>query len=203
VNIVVFGATGGTGLLFLRQAVDAGHRVTAFARNRAKLERVDGLESIVDGDAREPADVSRAVDGQDAVVSMLSSTTKVDPRSITHATQAITRAMAELGVRRLVATTAYGPIATKPLVIAPLVRRIFAGPFADAVAAENTIRATELDWTIVRATRLTNGPAREPRLLHEILTSGPYSISRAALARVALETIERTDLFRQAVNVSG
>ena len=35
-NIVVFGASGGTGIEIVKQALAAGHQVTAFVRNPAK-----------------------------------------------------------------------------------------------------------------------------------------------------------------------
>ncbi|NEO95433.1 MAG: NAD(P)H-binding protein, partial [Moorea sp. SIO3G5] len=37
-NILIFGSTGGTGRQLVEQALDQGHRVTAFARNPAKLD---------------------------------------------------------------------------------------------------------------------------------------------------------------------
>jgi nucleoside-diphosphate-sugar epimerase len=37
-KIIVFGATGKTGLQVVRQALDAGHEVTAFVRDPARLQ---------------------------------------------------------------------------------------------------------------------------------------------------------------------
>ena len=38
-RIIVFGASGGTGVKIVEQALAAGHAVTAFVRNPAKLGR--------------------------------------------------------------------------------------------------------------------------------------------------------------------
>jgi 6-phosphogluconolactonase len=71
---------------------------------------------------------------------------------------AVTSAMSEAGVTRLVAASSSAMIATKPRVVAGVVRRIFAEPFAepfaDQAAADAHIRITDLDWTVARATRL-------------------------------------------------
>uniref|UniRef100_S4RMM2 NAD(P)-binding domain-containing protein n=1 Tax=Petromyzon marinus TaxID=7757 RepID=S4RMM2_PETMA len=69
-KVVVFGATGMTGLEVLPQAVKAGYTVTAFVRNAALLPAGLALE-VVTGDVLNPEDVSRAVAGQDAVVIVL------------------------------------------------------------------------------------------------------------------------------------
>ena len=63
------------------------------------------------------------------------------------------------------ATSAYGMVATRPYVLAAVVRRAFRSVFADQADADQVIEASGLDWTILRATRLTTGPAGGPARL--------------------------------------
>jgi len=70
-KLVVLGANGRTGRLVVEQALAAGHNVTALVRSPEKLTiRNSGLR-IVAGGATDAADVARALEGGDAVLSTL------------------------------------------------------------------------------------------------------------------------------------
>jgi nucleoside-diphosphate-sugar epimerase len=71
-KILVFGAAGGVGQHFVRQALDKGHAVRAFVRSPEKFPfgQEERLE-VVKGDATVSGDVDGAVDGVDLVVSLL------------------------------------------------------------------------------------------------------------------------------------
>ena len=78
-EIVVFGASGQVGRLVVRQALEQGHTVTAFARTPAKLAEAgvsDGHARlrVVQGDVRDAGAVAEAVRGRDAVVSAVGMT---------------------------------------------------------------------------------------------------------------------------------
>jgi len=122
-DVLVVGATRGSGLAITRELVAAGHRVTAFGRtaSTAFAAPVAGPGSLrpVDGDALDAEAVTKAVAGQDAVVVTLGisdnplavqwlhrSSTAQDVRS--RGTATVVAAMRETGVRRLVAQSTYG-----------------------------------------------------------------------------------------------
>jgi uncharacterized protein YbjT (DUF2867 family) len=48
-KLTVFGATGGVGREVLTQALDAGHHVTAYVRNPAKLSLTHPNRTVVTG----------------------------------------------------------------------------------------------------------------------------------------------------------
>jgi putative NADH-flavin reductase len=200
-KLAVFGATGGTGPFVLREAVLRGHEVTAFARSPEKLVASSTLASIVTGDARDLDAAAAAVQGQDAVIMTVSG--RGQPGVLREIALAVTTAMSEAGVSRLVATSAYGIVATKPYLVAGLVRRIFAATFADQAAADEVVQATDLRWTIARATRLLEKPAKRPaRTSTELFSTGPYSLSRDAWAGVLMDLAESGTHVRQIVNVT-
>jgi putative NADH-flavin reductase len=201
-KIAVFGSTGGNGRLVLADGIRRGHEVTAFARDARVLAGVTGLAAVVEGDGRDQSAVGKAIAGQDAVIVTVSGRGEADV--ITAIAATVTAAMASLGVSRLVATSAYGIVATRPYVAAGLVRRIFAKQFADQAAADAIIIASELDWTILRGTRLTGKPANGPgRRSTELFTSGPYSLSRSAFATALVDLAEDRANVRQIVNITG
>ena len=67
-NVLVVGATGGSGRAAVEELLNAGHRVTAFSRHADTLEGLSDRLHTVNGDATDPDDVDGVVPGHDAVV---------------------------------------------------------------------------------------------------------------------------------------
>lgn len=201
-RLVVFGSTGATGVHVLHEAAGRGMAVTAFARDPRKLPDIEGIVGIVQGDARDPEAVCEAVAGQDAVIMTVSG--RGEPGVARDVARTVTEAMAAAQVRRLVATSSYGMIATKPLVIASVVRRAFAKQFTDQGEADEIVSSTELDWTIARATRLLPPrPATAPRISKELFEEGPFSLDRGSWATVLVTLAGEEAWPRQFINVTG
>jgi putative NADH-flavin reductase len=70
-KLLVFGATGGTGKELVRQALQQGHVVTAFARDPGKMKLAHANLRVVRGDVLQPDSVEATVAGQEAVLSAL------------------------------------------------------------------------------------------------------------------------------------
>ena len=70
-KIVVFGANGATGKILTKQALAAGHTVTAVTRHPETFPLHDVRLDVMGGDVFDLALVERAVAGQDAVLSTL------------------------------------------------------------------------------------------------------------------------------------
>ncbi|HXC63932.1 MAG TPA: NAD(P)H-binding protein, partial [bacterium] len=67
-KVLVIGATGATGSIAVRRLLEAGHQVTAFARDQAKVALTHERLRVAVGDARDAASLDAAVAGQDAVL---------------------------------------------------------------------------------------------------------------------------------------
>jgi putative NADH-flavin reductase len=198
-KIAVFGSTGGNGRLVLADGIRRGHEVTAFARDAGALAGVAGLAAVVEGDGRDRVAVEKAVAGQTAVIMTVSGRGEAGVVA-----GAVTAAMESLGVSRLVAASAYGMVATRPYVVAGVVRRVFAKGFADQADADRIIASSELDWTILRGTRLTGQPADGPaRRSTGLFTRGPYSLARSAFAAALVDLAQDRTAARQIVNITG
>ncbi|ABL81698.1 MULTISPECIES: NAD(P)H-binding protein [unclassified Nocardioides] len=187
-HITVFGATGPAGKLVIRRALDQGHRVTAYARNPAKLDELPGLHVVV-GELDDAAAVRTAVTGADAVISLLGpGRDKASIAPLVPGMQTIIDQMTEAGTRRLVTTStpsAPDPADRRDLRIKALVTgiRYGAGPaYRAIVAMAEVVRASTLDWTIVRLPLLHDKPLDAPARARQIGDSGGLRLSRTSLA---------------------
>jgi len=70
-RVLVIGATGGTGRQLVQRALAAGHQVTAFVRNPAKLQIEHPNLRVAKGNVLDYATVESAMRGQEAVLSAL------------------------------------------------------------------------------------------------------------------------------------
>lgn len=197
-HILVIGATRHTGNLVMQQALAAGHTVTALARDPARIGiRHDRLR-VMRGDVLDPATLASALAGCDAVVSALGATSKVRAHTTLYSQgmRNIIEAMRENDVHRLIAITA-APLCrdksdTLPSkLITTLLWTFIKELYADMARMEDVLRASDLDWTIVRPPKLTSKPATgKYRTAINRSVHGGYSISRADQAGAILALLD-------------
>lgn len=193
-KVVIFGATGGTGRHLVEQAYALGHEVTAFTRNPARLEPFEELE-VVRGDVLDPAAVSRAVRGQDAVIVALGGRASGDCRVRSEGTANVVRAMLEHGVRRLIAVSSFGVGDSRKGLMGYVAWLLLREALLDHERQEEVVRGSGLDWTIVRPTGLTNEP-RTGR--YKVGTPGRGRIPRADVADFILRELKENAYVHQA-----
>jgi uncharacterized protein YbjT (DUF2867 family) len=161
-KVIVIGATGTIGSLAVRQMLAAGHDVTAFSRNPAKLEIDNAQLTLLAGDVQDQAQVDAAVSNHDAVVITLGNKSLTSPiRS--EGTLNVIRAMQKAGVPRLICQSTLGARESwsnlnffwKRIMFGGLLRVVF----RDHELQERLVEASGLNWTIVRPGAFTDGPA--------------------------------------------
>lgn len=207
-KLLVLGATGGTGRQVVSQALDAGHQVTAFVRHPDKMGIQHERLTLTTGDVTAGGSaLSSMVRGQDAVISALGRGNSFKAEDLMQrAVPSIISAMQANHVRRLIFVSAMGVGDTSG--DAPAIPRIFhrlllRGIFADKRAAEEIIRRSDLDWTIVHPTGLTNGPLTGTYRSGEHLPMRGFpTISRADTAHFILRQVEDGTFARKVVIVS-
>jgi putative NADH-flavin reductase len=203
VRIAVFGASGPTGREVVRQALEAGHEVTAFVRNPDAFDlRHERLRVVVGDTLRDDAKVAEAVHGQDAVVSALGRRHSFKSESLIRLSlQSIVSAMERSGVRRLLVVSAFGvgeSLRDAPLVPRIMHRLLLTDIFADKKAAEDDLRRSSVDWTVAYPVLLTNGPLTGTyRVGERLALSGMPKISRADVAHFILSQLDRRDYVRK------
>jgi putative NADH-flavin reductase len=210
-RLAVFGATGGTGVQVIRQALRQGHRVTALVRRPEALSIEDSHLSVIRGDVLTDGAAEAAVDGADAVVSALGIGMHRHATTVYSAgTGNILAAMSRTGVERLlVVSTSSLRIPERRQVPEWLVTRfllhpMLKRPYADMAAMEKRVVDSGIAWTLVRAARLTDQPARgDYRIALDHKLRGCWSISRADLAGYLLDHIRDQHIYQRTVEIAN
>ena len=101
-NLLIVGATGGTGQQVVTQALERGHQVTALVRRPPRVEPRHGLSAVV-GDVLNPGSLDNAMQGQEAVLSALGHKRWLGPsRILSEGTRNLIAAMGRHGVQRFI-----------------------------------------------------------------------------------------------------
>jgi len=210
-KITIFGATGKTGQIVVRKALEAGHELRAFARTPEKLSMRHDRLTVIKGDSLDAAAVAEAIRGSDAVVSLIG----VNPKSLEPVFAAsvanIVAGMRASGARRLVMSAGAGvgdPDDAGGLaawLIGGLIKLLARQAYEDGLAAAATTRAAnDLDWTMVRLPMLSDEPGgrRSLRIGYLGKGTGPR-LSREDLADFMLRELVERRYLRQAPVISN
>ena len=209
-KIAVFGASGDTGKQIVEQAVEAGYEVSAYVRNPSKLNISNEHLTVIQGELSDAALIETAIKGANAVLSALGPRGGSKNKPLTQGMQNIIAAMKNQGVRRLIMTSTLSAkdskdkpdFRTKAMV--NLVKTTMHAAYEDIVSVAETVRASDLDWTIVRLAILNNKP-KSGKVKVGYVGTGEVGtqIRRADIADFMLKQIEDTKYLRQAPAISN
>ena len=201
-NLVILGATGATGSLVLQQALDAGHHVTALVRSPQKLTTKHANLRVITGNATNSTDVAQALEGAHAVISTLGDNKGALMADATHA---ILAGADQHNVKRVVMLSSFAVQRERLGGIAKAMTGLMMGAMIkDKAAGEDLLRASGLDWTIVYATLLGNGPTTGATVVPDGAKLGmSQKIARADVAAFLLDTATSPRHSRQAVTITG
>jgi len=210
-RMTVFGATGGIGGQVVRQALDAGHKVTAVVRDPARFEvSHPALEVATVPGLTDPEMLRPVLEASDAALSGVGPRGRKDGPVASSTTRGILRAMEASGVRRFVAVSAV-PVGPVPQgeswlnrrIILPLISAFARDVYADLAEMEDQIRRSTTQWTIVRPPKLVNKPLTGT---YRTCVGGNvprgYTISRADVAHAMLAALDDPATLGQAVGVA-
>ena len=200
--ITVLGGNGQTGVVLVKQALAAGHDVHSLVHHDNGLEKQPKLAIFV-GDATKPEDVVNASKGSDLIISVLG-TNSAKSSLMTDAIQAVIAASETTGVKRFILMSNFAAgenqLGGGLKLVGGLAKRVF----KDKITSEDILRSSDLDWTIVHATRLTDDQkdthARVVSPSEKITASD--SISRAAVATWMLNEAKRNAHSKGSVTIS-
>jgi len=210
-NLTILGATGATGTCLTGQALASGHEVTAIVRDPARLA-VPAHQRLrtVTADVMDPASITPAIAGADAVISAVGPRGTGPTTVIQDSVRSIIQAMQKAGTRRLLEVS--GSVVTDDgespylrYLIKPVARRTFLRHVcADMRRAEDEIRDSNLDWTIFRPPALTGKPARGTyrTAIDRNLPHG-FSVSRADLAACILQLLDDPATVHRHVSIAS
>jgi len=202
VNFFVLGATGRTGVLFVKKALDQGHQVTALVRRAGSS--VDPRAQNVTGDVTDAAVIAKAAQGHDAIISTLGvKSASETPTLITDMVRAVIESAKTAGVDRFVVLSAFGvgdSLAKASFLVGPIFRTVLRKVYADKAASEVLLRASDLKWTLEYPGALNNGDStRYNAVALADVTKLPVfpSTSRANVADFLLHSAVEDIFIRQ------
>lgn len=201
-KLLVLGATGRTGAIFVKKALDQGHQVTALVRGAGTT--VDPRARIVSGDVTDSTVLAAAARGHDAVASTLGvKNARETPTLITDTVRALIASAKTSGVDRLVIVSAFGvgdSLAKASFVVSPIFRTVLRKTYADKAASEVLLKASDLRWTLEYPGALNDGQStRYTAAALEDVTRLPLfpSTSRTNVADFLLRSAAEDTFVRQ------
>src|SRR6516225_9213394 len=199
-RVVILGAAGQLGREVVRDLLARGHTVRAAVRRRPEPALPAPVEIRI-ADARNKSDICAAISGSDAVVNVIGGGTLRRNEVASSTSSVAVPAAQDAGVRRYFAMSA-GMVALDWALFKYVLRQlIFRHILAEHRRVEEIVKASALDWTIVRPTALTNRPATGYIASLE-LPPRSFGTSRADVAAFIADELERNDYVRQAVFVA-
>ncbi|MBZ3906035.1 NAD(P)-dependent oxidoreductase [Streptomyces griseiscabiei] len=206
-KLLVLGATGPTGRHVIDAALRSGDTVTALVRDPAALGDLADRITLVTGDATSHRDIAGAAAGQDAVISALGRGNSVRADGLfTRSSAAVVTAARETDVARLIWLSSFGvghtydwSSTTQKAIYSTLLR----GLYANKEIADEAVRGSGLDWTVVYPTRLTDGAAKGGyQVADRLPMKGNPTISRADVAAFMHQAAHGVEWIRRSPVIS-
>jgi uncharacterized protein YbjT (DUF2867 family) len=203
-QIAVLGAAGGVGRHVVDRLQQRGHRVRAVIRRPPGHDRWAGVE-IATADVLDPDAVAAALAGCDGAVWAVGGHDVARRALAGHRRQAdlcatgtgnVLQALADRAPARFVVVSSWGvgdsrqrlPLAFR-YVVAPVLLR---AELADKQRQEELVRASDLAWTIVRPSRLTNADTTRYRVGARLRYTARSSTSRRSVADFVARCLDQS-----------
>ncbi|WP_406414623.1 NAD(P)-dependent oxidoreductase [Streptomyces sp. NBC_01614] len=208
-KLTVFGATGGIGKEIVRQALDAGHEVTAVVRDPARLPLAGDRLEVFRADLTDPGALRPAVAGRDAVLSGLGARGRKDAGVAARLTRTVLAALEAEEVRRLLVVSA-APVGPAPQgdgfldrAVLGVVSAVLKDIYTDLREMEAEVDGSGTDWTLVRPPRLQDKPlsGRYRTVVGGFPSKGRF-IGRADVAHAMLGMVGDSATVKQGVGVA-
>jgi uncharacterized protein len=208
-KVFLFGATGGTGQEILKKLLEQKHQMVILARNPDAIRVSNNHLKIIKGSVYDSEEYQDELSKCDLVISALGTGTNLKPTEIySKGGQQIISAMRKAGKKRLITLTAAAFDPTDPgnnsfivkYIVQPLLKNIYADMQQWETILDNN---KDIDWTIVRPSRLTNGKGKTNyRVQQNRCPKGGSKISRKDLADFIIQEINSDKYVHQKVAIA-
>ena len=204
-KLLVFGATGRTGRLLVKQALASGNDVVGSVRNPSKLNIQNEHLEIVQGELSDQEAIAAAMNGADAVISTLGPRARKKEKPLAQGMRNILAAMESQGVRQLIITSTLSArdpndaLNFRSTAMIALVKLMMRPAYEEIVHVAEIVRGSNRDWTIVRLSLLNNNP-KSGNVKVGYISKGQVgtAISRADLADFILKQVVDKNYLRKA-----
>jgi len=208
-RILIFGASGRTGLQLVEQALEAGHFVTAVVRSPEKFALGHKNLYVHKGDVLDLNSFNHVMKGHDVILSALGATSTAPTTVFSEGVRNMIQAMNVSGLSRLVVLSALAveinPIMPwwQRLFIRYILQPILKNMYADTLKMEYILKQSRLDWTIMRPPQLVDKKVSgQYRVEVGNHLSGANRISRADLAHYIIHHLFDERIYRTTVEMA-
>jgi hypothetical protein len=207
-KLTIFGASGQTGKPLVSLALNAGHEVVAFVRDPSKLGIEHKNLKIVSGDVTNQDAVDKAIQGSNAIISVLNTSVNAKNKPITSGMQNIIASMNRYGVRRII-MSASAPCSNDPndipnfkynlitAFVGFLVKFLFRFSYDDLKSSVQIVKSSDTDWTVVRMPIPTNDRKPVPMKAGFVDKNTNLLISRINAASFMLKEVQEAKYVKQ------
>jgi putative NADH-flavin reductase len=167
-KITVFGAASGIGQHVVKHALNKGYQVTAVISEHHKPPSAHPKLLVLKGAVTQSGFAEKAIKGSDAVINATGVGRDIKAKNMKAltGTKNIITAMETLGVKRYITwsapqvpfTTDKGLISILGGVMRGLMRIMYKEGHEQMLGIVKAVKESQLDWTIVRIVKLTDGP---------------------------------------------
>jgi putative NADH-flavin reductase len=203
-RLFVLGATGRTGSALVAQGLARGHEITTLGRS-AFAGQAKSLCNIV-GNPMHAGALAAALPGNDVVLSALGTHGLGATSVLADGVRATIEAMRCTGVRRLVIVSSSLLDSNIGWMGRFIGRTMLRHHVHDQHAMEKQVTESDLDWTVLRAPRFSNGAFTGRYIVtaesEERETPG-LPMAREDVACMMLDTAERGNHAKEIVRISG
>ncbi|GDX62667.1 NAD-dependent epimerase [Candidatus Saccharibacteria bacterium] len=206
-KIIVFGASGKTGLEVCKLASKKGYDVIGFDIH--KNDQLVGLNNFkfIKGSVLNADEVDQAMSGVDAVVSELGVKIGSKLPLLSEGNKNIISAMHKHKIKRLITQSAFGALESykKLPFYYKIIHKLLLGPMSkDKNIMEREVQKSDINFTIIRPVRLTNGPAKGKFRTGDTnlkLGLNPR-VSRKDVAIFIMDELENNNFIKKAVTIT-
>ncbi|MBV8388457.1 MAG: NAD(P)H-binding protein [Mucilaginibacter sp.] len=210
-HILILGSTGRTGRILMHEALKRGHHVTVLVSHRGAFRVKPELVEVYEGTPLNKFTLADAMQGCDAVLSALNisrvsdfpwSKLRTSKDFLSESMKQLIEVTSEHDIRRVIITTAWGVAETKkdtPFWFRWLIDNSnIRYPYRDHEKQEALLRASNLDWTIVRPVGLTDSEKiKEVKVTLNNHPKPSLTISRRNVAAFMLDALEKNLYSKQ------
>ncbi|UUI04330.1 SDR family oxidoreductase [Oceanobacillus jeddahense] len=199
-KVVVFGATGDTGIPLVKQLLLEGHEVTALVRKPENFMLSGEKLEVVKGDVLNPSTIEEKLSGKDAVLSVLGGNFREPTTVYSEGIKNIISEMDHAGVKRLICLSAETlklkeETSFTGRILVNILWKVLHNLYRDMQCMEAEIYKSNVDWTIFRPPYLTKGaPKGHYQInLDKPITKGKGHITRSDLALAMIHQLKNPD----------
>jgi len=208
-KIVIFGSTGLTDDLVLKQALGQGHEVVALVRDPAKITlKHPGLKALA-GSPISPQNIESCLNGADAVIHCLGIGGKGDGKPttlISDSVKIVIAGMKKQGIHRLVCMSNVGAGGSGTWfanrIVIPFFLRWLIPIIEDKNRMESALHESALDWISVRLPNIIEGPEKPLRVSADGKGIG-LSITASSAAKFLLNQVTASEFLRKTPSISN